>query len=118
MERSNSLIAELTMAEITIDSSKLTSYGAGWQEIDIESYCLPAEENTSLKIPHHLIQTHIVRGQQLLKNTDMDINEVAIACEFSNQACFYRHLKKQTGTIPRQFTRDRQYFTKIFVKSA
>ena len=64
--------------------------------------------------PHqYLIQTRIVRGKQLLKNTNMDINEVAFACGFSNQAHFHRHFKKQTGTTPRQFTRDRQYFTKI-----
>ena len=61
--------------------------------------------------PHqYLIQTRIIRAQQLLRNTNMDINEVAIACGFSNQSHLHRHFKKQTGITPRQFAHQRQYF--------
>ena len=61
--------------------------------------------------PHqYLIQTRIVRAQQLLRNTEMEIKEVAIACGFSNQSHLHRHFKKQTGITPRQFSRQRQHF--------
>ena len=61
--------------------------------------------------PHqYIIQTRVVRAQQLLKNTEKDINEVAIACGFSNQSHLHRHFKKQTGITPRQFASSRQYF--------
>ena len=61
--------------------------------------------------PHqYLIQTRVLRAQKLLKYHNMDINEVAIACGFSNQSHLHRHFKKQTGITPKQFVRDRKYF--------
>ena len=60
--------------------------------------------------PHqYLIQTRVLRAQQLLKNTDLEINEVAIACGFSNQSHLCRHFKKQTGITPKQFALKRKY---------
>ena len=60
--------------------------------------------------PHqYLIQTRVLRAQQLLKNTDLEIDEIAIACGFSNQSHLHRHFKKLTGITPKQFALKRKY---------
>ena len=55
MERSNNSIAEPTMAEILTTPPELTSYGFGWQDINIESYCQPPGENAPQDIHHHIL---------------------------------------------------------------
>ena len=62
--------------------------------------------------PHqYIIQTRIDKAQQLLERSTMEINEVAIACGFSNQSHLHRHFKKHLGVTPKQFSLNRQYFS-------
>lgn len=69
------------------------------------------KQSTGLSPHQYLIQMRITRAQQLLKQPNMSISEVAIACGFSNQSHFHRHFKKHLGITPKQFSYRRQYFS-------
>ncbi len=68
------------------------------------------KQSTGLSPHQYIIQTRIERAKQLLTHSGMEINEVAIACGFSNQSHLHRHFKKHLGITPKQFYRNRQYF--------
>lgn len=68
------------------------------------------KQSTGLSPHQYIIKTRIDRAQRLLAKSSMEINEIAIACGFSNQSHLHRHFKKHLGITPKQFSRDRKYF--------
>lgn len=68
------------------------------------------KQSTGLSPHQYIIQTRIIKAQQLLRE-QMDINEVALICGFSSYSHLHRHFKKHVGITPRQFSRNRQFFS-------
>lgn len=52
--------------------------------------------------PHqYVIQQRVERAKQLLRQRNMSIGQIAIACGFSHQSHLHRHFKRLTGATPK-----------------
>ncbi|MBD6616455.1 helix-turn-helix transcriptional regulator [Komarekiella sp. 'clone 1'] len=59
------------------------------------------KQATGLSPHQYLIQQRVERAKQLLKQSEMTIAEVAIACGFTHQSHLHRHFKRLTGVTPK-----------------
>ena len=50
-----------------------------------------------------LRKAHLEHAARLLKETDLNIDEVRERCGFSNSTTFYNYFKQQYGMTPRQY---------------
>ncbi len=54
--------------------------------------------------PHqYVIRRRIERAKQLLKQSDLRIVDIALACGFANQSHFSRHFRRIVGISPKEF---------------
>lgn len=56
----------------------------------------------------YITQCRINKAKQLLKETQLDLIEIAIKCGFCDQSHFHNQLKKWTGVTPKQFRKSVQ----------
>jgi AraC-like DNA-binding protein len=61
--------------------------------------------HTSTSPHEYLIRYRIDRSKRLLRDTDMSINEIALAVGFTNANNYIRDFKKLVGTTPSKFRR-------------
>lgn len=64
-------------------------------------FCRVFKQATGLKPHQYLVQQRVERAKQLLKQGEMSIAEVAIACGFTHQSHLHRHFKRLTGVTPK-----------------
>ena len=58
--------------------------------------------------PHdYLIQVRVSKAKNLLENTDTPLSEIALMCGFESQAYMNYVFKKETGTSPGKYRRNR-----------
>ena len=55
---------------------------------------------TGQNFSDYLSGLRIKKAQELLKNSDMSVIDIAMACGFHNMSNFYRMYKKHTGSTP------------------
>ena len=53
----------------------------------------------------YVIEQRVERAKELLKNSELAIFEVALACGFSNQSHLHKHFRKATGIAPNRYRR-------------
>jgi AraC family transcriptional regulator len=64
-------------------------------------FCHAFKQAIELSPHQYLIQQRVERAKQLLKQKEMTIGEVAIACGFAHQSHLNRHFKRLTGITPK-----------------
>lgn len=64
-------------------------------------FCHTFKQTTGLSPHQYLIQQRVERAKQLLKQGEMTIGEVAIACGFTHQSHLNRHFKRLTEMTPK-----------------
>jgi AraC family transcriptional regulator len=63
--------------------------------------------STTGKAPHQfLLQLRIARSEQLLRDTDTSIAEIAYACGFASQEHLTRMLRRSRGHTPAKYRKD------------
>lgn len=75
------------------------------EELEISQYyfCRLFKQSTGMAPHAYLIQQRVERSKPLLKQRELTINEIAIACGFANPSHFARHFRNHTGISPKQF---------------
>jgi AraC family transcriptional regulator len=66
-------------------------------------FCRLFKQSTGMTPHAYLIQQRVERSKQLLKQRELTINEIAIACGFANPSHFAKHFRSHTGISPKQF---------------
>ncbi|MBR6385008.1 MAG: helix-turn-helix domain-containing protein [Ruminococcus sp.] len=61
------------------------------------------KESFGISYIDDLIEARIGMAKQLLKTTDMRINEIAVSCGYQNPTHFMRQFRNKTGMSPSQF---------------
>lgn len=64
------------------------------------------KKNTDITFKHYLNTLRINKGQQLLEQTDLTINEISQSLGYSNASSFIRVFKSQMDMSPGQFRKD------------
>ncbi|KAM3092049.1 helix-turn-helix domain-containing protein [Phormidesmis sp. 146-12] len=64
-------------------------------------FCRAFKQATGLSPHRYLIQQRVERAKHLLRQGEMTIGEVAIACGFTHQSHLHRHFKRLTGATPK-----------------
>lgn len=64
-------------------------------------FCHAFKQAIGLSPHQYLIQQRVEHAKQLLKQKEMTIGEVAIACGFTHQSHLNRHFKRFTGVTPK-----------------
>ncbi|NJS10840.1 MAG: helix-turn-helix transcriptional regulator, partial [Microcoleus sp. CSU_2_2] len=64
-------------------------------------FCRLFKQSTGFSPHQYVIQQRVERAKQLLRQGQMSIGEIAIACGFSHQSHFNRHFKRLTGVTPK-----------------
>jgi AraC family transcriptional regulator len=74
-------------------------------ELGISQYyfCRLFKQSTGMTPHAYLIQQRVERSKQLLKQRELTINEIAIACGFANPSHFAKHFRNHTGISPKEF---------------
>lgn len=73
-------------------------------------YLTKVINKTMFKSPREIIhQVLAVEARLLLKNPNLNINEVAVQLKFSDQASFSKFFKKHTGRSPLEYRKDDLY---------
>jgi AraC family transcriptional regulator len=63
-------------------------------------FCARFKKSMGISPWQYVIKQRIDRAQELLKNPQLSIAEVAVACGFSHHSQLKKHLRKLTGTTP------------------
>lgn len=63
------------------------------------------KQSIGLPVYQYVIERRIERAQQLLKQGNLAIADVALAVGFANQSQFTRHFKRIVGVTPKEFRR-------------
>ncbi len=66
-------------------------------------FCHAFKQAVGLSPHQYLIQQRVERAKQLLRQGEMSLGAVAIACGFSHQSHLHRHFKRLTGVTPKTF---------------
>lgn len=61
------------------------------------------KKETGYSLTNYVIEERIKKAKQLLRQNNMSIRDIAIACGFQNISYFSRQFKKSTGMTPREF---------------
>jgi AraC family transcriptional regulator len=74
-------------------------------EVGISQYyfCRLFKQSTGMTPHAYLIQQRVEQSKQLLKQRELTINEIAIACGFANPSHFAKHFRSHTGISPKEF---------------
>lgn len=66
-------------------------------------FCRLFKQSTGMTPHAYLIQQRVERSKQLLKQGEVTMNDIAIACGFANPSHFAKHFRRHTGISPKQF---------------
>ncbi|MEG4305912.1 AraC family transcriptional regulator [Microcoleus sp. D3_18a_C4] len=71
-------------------------------ELNLSHYyfCALFKQSMGVSPWQYVIQQRVERAKELLKNRDLSISEVALACGFSNQSHLNKHFRSATGIAP------------------
>jgi AraC-like DNA-binding protein len=69
--------------------------------------------HTSKTFSEYIIEMRINRACKLLVENNHSVSEIGFMCGFENRANFYRHFKKQTGKVPKEYLK---YWSRIDIK--
>ena len=61
------------------------------------------KEKTGLSISAYILKERLNLSKNLLRNTDLSINTIALDCGFSDASYFTRIFRRETGTSPSQY---------------
>lgn len=64
-------------------------------------FCRLFKQSTGLSLHQYVIQQRVERAKQLLRQGNLSIAEIAIACGFTHQSHLNRHFKRLTGVTPK-----------------
>lgn len=76
-------------------------------ELNLSHYyfCSLFKQSIGVSPWQYVIKQRVERAKQLLKNSELAISEVALACGFSNQSHLNKHFSKATGIAPNRYRR-------------
>ena len=66
-------------------------------------FCELFKKSTGVPPYTYVLQQRVKRAQELLKNTQKPISEIASECGFSSHTNLNKHFRKFTGTTPKQY---------------
>ncbi len=69
-------------------------------DINYYDFCARFKKSMGISPWQYVIRQRIERAQELLKNKQLSIAEVAVSCGFSHHSQLSKHLRKLTGSIP------------------
>lgn len=64
-------------------------------------FCRLFKQSTGLSFHQYVIQQRVERAKQLLRQGNLSISDIAIACGFAHQSHLNRHFKRLTGVTPK-----------------
>jgi len=68
-------------------------------------FCVLFKQSMGVSPWQYVIGQRVKRAKELLKNLDLSISEVALACGFSNQTHLNKHFRSVTGIAPGTYRR-------------
>ncbi|MGC1394377.1 MAG: AraC family transcriptional regulator [Coleofasciculaceae cyanobacterium] len=76
-------------------------------ELNLSHYyfCSLFKQSIGISPWQYVIKQRVERAKQLLKNSEVAISEVALACGFANQSHLNKHFRKLTGIAPNCYRR-------------
>jgi AraC family transcriptional regulator len=77
---------------------------AGIVRLSAYHFCRSFKRSTGLTPHQYLIRQRVERAKLLLKNGNVAIAKVAVACGFTHQSHLNRHFKRLTGMTPKNFS--------------
>jgi len=66
-------------------------------------FCRLFKQSTGFSPYQYIIRCRVERAKELLKQGNLGLSDVAIACGFSHQSHLHRHFKRITGVTPKRF---------------
>ena len=74
-------------------------------ELEMSQYyfCRLFKQSTGMTPHQYLIQQRVEQAKLLLRQPELTITEVALACGFTHQSHFAKYFRKITGFTPKQF---------------
>ncbi|NMG18328.1 AraC family transcriptional regulator [Brasilonema bromeliae] len=66
-------------------------------------FCRLFKQSTGMTPHRYLIQQRVERAKQLLRQPELTVTDVAMACGFANQSHLAKHFRQHTGVTPKQF---------------
>ena len=66
-------------------------------------FCHLFKQSTGIAPYQYVIQQRIAKAKRLLKQQDLSLVDVALACGFVSQSAFNRTFKQHVGTTPRKY---------------
>ena len=81
------------------------SLAAMADELEMSQYyfCRLFKQSTGMTPHQYLIQQRVEQAKLLLRQPELTITEVALACGFTHQSHFAKYFRKITGFTPKQF---------------
>lgn len=76
---------------------------ANLENLSVSRFCTLFKSTFGVSPIQYLITIRIENACELLKNTDISIQDCALSCGYANEYFFSRQFKKQTGTTPAKF---------------
>lgn len=76
-------------------------------ELNLSHYyfCSLFKQSIGVSPWQYVIKQRVERAKQLLKNSELAISEVALACGFAHQSHLNKHFRKLTGIAPNRYRR-------------
>ena len=76
-------------------------------ELNLSHYyfCALFKQSMGVSPWQYVIKQRVERAKELLKNRELSISEVALACGFSNQSHLNKHFRSATGIAPGSYRR-------------
>ena len=92
-------------------SSNILSVNCIADEVDMSAAYLGKlfKQITTKSITDYISDVRLTKAKELIKNTELSVNEISELCGFTNSSYFYMVFKKNCGITPNQF---RQNFKK------
>ncbi len=66
-------------------------------------FCSLFKQSMGVSPWQYVIKQRIDRAKKLLKDQELSIAEIAVACGFSHQSRLSKHFRKMTGTTPKNY---------------
>ena len=78
------------------------------KELDISQYyfCHLFRNSTGISPYQYIIQQRIAKAKRLLKDSQMPLTDIALACGFSSQSQMTMHFRKLNKTTPKKYRRN------------
>lgn len=71
--------------------------------MSVSNFCLVFKDSVGMTPMEYVNRARIVKASEMLAESDMKVNDVALSCGFESISNFIRNFKRYTGKVPREF---------------